>query len=108
MIRDLRNLGIQKEEMETQAEQLKLINNNLERIISARSQDLQKKRFALEQYSSITGNLLKEPLREVISLVAQTESFNLTTEEQILITFLKNSSTNLQSVIESVTKRPPS
>jgi len=107
LIRDLRNLRVQKEEIEMQSEQLKIINNNLEKIISARSQDLQKKRFALEQYSSITGNLLKEPLREVISLVAQTESFNLLSDDQILITLLKKSASNLQLVIESVTKQPP-
>ncbi len=100
-VRDQKVLKEQKDEIEAQSDEIKSINDNLEMIIQDRTQDLQRKRKALEEYALITSHNLKEPLNSIVELASKIDG-EFEEQDKILVTHLKQSVNNLELIINSI------
>ncbi len=89
----------QKDEIEAQSDEIKSINDNLELTVSQRAKELEMENLTLEKQAFFTAHKLRAPLASVLGLVQLLERVNLRDETKTLITQLKKSSTNLDSVM---------
>ncbi len=96
-----RILQEQKSEIEAQADHIKLINDNLERLIDERTKELQNKNKALEEYAFITAHKLRSPLSSILGLVTLIEKMQLPEQDKVLIQHLGKASKNLDGIIHS-------
>ncbi len=101
-VRANRHLKEQAEEIESQADQIKSINENLELLVHQRTLDLERKNKSLEEYAFITAHKLRAPLASILGLITLFERSDQTEENKILLQHLKESSQNLDKVIRSV------
>jgi signal transduction histidine kinase len=92
----------QKAEIEAQSEEIHSINNNLEATIKKRTQELENKNKALEEYAFITAHKLRAPLASILGLVSLINRVKLPPEDQILVTHLNDSAKKLDDVVHSV------
>lgn len=91
----------QKAEIEAQSDQILAINNNLERIVSERTQELVNKNKALEEYAFITAHKLRAPLASILGLVTLIDRMKLNEEDKIIVDHLNQSAKKLDDVIHS-------
>ncbi len=94
----------QKDEIEAQADEIKSINDNLELSVKERTRDLENKNKALEEYAFFTAHKLRAPLASILGLVSLFDKSDLTEEDKVIVTRLKESSENLDTIIRSAMK----
>lgn len=92
----------QKAEIEAQADQIKAINDNLEQLIRERTQDLETKNKALEEYAFITAHKLRAPLASILGLIGLLERVALAEQDKILLKHLKDSAARLDVIVHTV------
>lgn len=97
-----RLLHDRQSEIEAQANQIMTINNNLELIIQQRTQELQNKNKALEEYAFILAHQLRAPLTSILGLVNLMNRIKLSDEDKVLVTHLDLSAKKLDDIIHSV------
>lgn len=94
----------QKEEIQTQAEEIIGINENLEMLVRARTAELEKKNKALEEYAFITAHELRAPLASILGLVNILMKLKLEEEDKVILDHLRQSSERLESIVRTITE----
>lgn len=94
----------QNEEIHTQAEKIKRINDNLERLVQQRTDDLNKKNKALEEYAFINAHKLRSPVASILGLVHLAGKLNLPEDGAGILDHLKKSTEELDNVVNAITK----
>jgi hypothetical protein len=101
-----RTIEIQNKNIEinTQAEKIKSINQNLENIVQDRTSELERKNKALEEYAFITAHNLRAPVASILGLVSLTTHMKLQEEDQNILEHLRYSTQKLNSIVRSITE----
>jgi len=103
-IRARLELKASNEEIQKQAAEIKRINENLEQIVHKRTQSLEVKNKALEEYAFINAHKLRSPVASILGLVNILTKMNLGSEEQVIKTHLEESAKKLDEVVGDITK----
>lgn len=97
-------LRISNKEIKEQAGEIVRINENLEQLVRDRTQALEKKNKALEEYAFINAHKLRSPLASILGLINLLTKMELDTEANSTIEHLKKSSDKLDDVVSDITK----
>jgi hypothetical protein len=101
-----RTLRITKmnEEIKRQAQEIKAINENLEQLVQLRTIQLERKNKALKEYAFINAHKVRGPLASILGLIDLISRMDLPSEYDEMMTHLRQSAENLDSVVRSITK----
>jgi ligand-binding sensor domain-containing protein len=92
------------EEIQTQAEEIKVINESLERRVHERTHELERKNKALEEYAFINAHNLRSPVASILGLINLLSRVNLDKDGGELVQHLKTSAERLDGVVRSITE----
>lgn len=108
-----RNIEVnqQKEEIETQAEELRKanlkisqINESLEEKVKERTAELEQQNKQLAEYAFINAHLLRGPLANIMGIVGLLEDSPRDESEQELVEILRTSTDKLNEVVHKINK----
>jgi len=101
-----RTQEIQKknEEILTQTEEIKSMNDNLEELVEERTSELERKNRALEEYAFITAHNLRAPVASILGLINLASKLELKPDEKEILTHLEDSASKLDSIVRSITE----
>ncbi len=94
----------QNEEIMAQAEEIKGINENLEMLVKQRTDELQKKNAALEEYAFINAHKLRGPLASILGLINLIEKTDLDAEAREIHRRLQQSADELDDIVRTITQ----
>jgi ligand-binding sensor domain-containing protein len=94
----------QNEEIQSQSEQISSINQNLEKLVHERTQELEKKNKALEDYYFINAHNLRAPVASVLGLIQLIRKVKLDEDGKEIVDHLESSATKLDNVVNSITR----
>ncbi len=97
-------LKASNEEIQAQALEIKRINENLEQMVHERTQSLEKKNQALEEYAFINAHKLRSPVASILGLINILTKMDLGEEEKIIKTHLEDSAQKLDAIVGDITK----
>lgn len=106
VIREIRArlaLKASNEAIRMQAEQIKNINANLERLVQERTAELETKNKALEEAAFINAHKLRSPLASILGLVNLMKSAPMSEEVQVMNSHLQESAEKLDAIVSSIT-----
>jgi signal transduction histidine kinase len=92
------------EEIQAQAEEIKAINESLERQVQKRTQELEKKNKALEDYAFINAHKLRSPLASILGLVNLMSKTELDSDARYIMIHMEDSARKLDSIIGSISR----
>jgi len=88
--------------LQSQAEEIKSINENLERLVLDRTSELEEKNKAIEEYTFITAHKLRAPVASVLGLIQIFRSFEMNDEEKVAVEHLENSTRTLDVIVTAM------
>jgi signal transduction histidine kinase len=91
-------------EIQKQAIEIERINSNLEQIVHERTQSLEKKNAALEEYAFINAHKLRSPVASILGLINILTTMNLGKEESTIKMHLEESAKKLDDIVGDITK----
>lgn len=94
----------QNEQIMMQAEEIKVINENLEKLVQERTQELQKKNTALEEYAFINAHKLRSPVASILGLINLLNKTPLNDDARGILIHLEDSTGKLDEIVSSITK----
>ncbi|MEX1239282.1 MAG: two-component regulator propeller domain-containing protein, partial [Cyclobacteriaceae bacterium] len=95
----------QNEEILAQAEEIQGINENLEMLVKQRTEELEKKNQALEEYAFINAHKLRSPVASILGLLNLLSKTEMKEEDsKVIREHLQNSAEKLDEVVRSITK----
>jgi ligand-binding sensor domain-containing protein len=94
----------QNKKIQSQSEQITGINQNLESIVLKRTEELEKKNKALEEYAFINAHNLRAPVASVLGLINLIKKVELDEEGKLIVQHLEESATKLDTVVNSITE----
>lgn len=94
----------QNEQIMMQAEEIRAINENLEKLVQDRTQELQKKNTALEEYAFINAHKLRSPVASILGLINLLNKASLDDNAKGIMVHLKDSTDKLDEIVTSITK----
>lgn len=94
----------QNEEIQAQAEEIQGINDNLEMIVLARTQEIEKKNKASEQAAFIIAHELRAPVASVLGLINLISKTKLTKDARDIVQHMEDSGQKLDHVVRNITK----
>lgn len=94
----------QNEEIQSQAEEILGINENLEELVKQRTQELERKNKALEEYAFINAHELRAPLASILGLIDLISKTELNDECKTIVNHMEGSAERLNSIIREITK----
>jgi len=97
-------LKISNENIQKQAEEIRNINNNLEKIVKERTSELEKKNEALQEAAFVNAHQLRGPLASILGLVDLLQTMPVTEESKPIVGHLRESADKLDATIQSVTQ----
>jgi len=104
-------IGIQKEEIESQAQKLKKLNNQLQDMnrsledrIEERTHLLRKQNEKLAEYAHANAHHLRAPIVSILGLLNLIEKIDLHEEDQILIRHLQKCGRDLDRITREISK----
>lgn len=97
-------LQASNEEIQAQAEEIKLINDNLELIVQDRTRELERKNKALEEYAFINAHKLRSPVASILGLMNLMNKTSLNDEASIIAQHMNKSTEKLDEVITTMTE----
>ena len=99
-----RTLEIKKknEEIHAQAEEIRMINENLEQLVHERTQQLERKNQTLEKYAFINAHELRAPVASILGLISLMQNLKLEEDEKIYLKHLETSAEKLDKVVRSI------
>jgi signal transduction histidine kinase len=97
-------LRTSNEEIQAQAEEIRLINENLELVVRERTKELQKKNEALEEYAFINAHKLRSPVASILGLMNLMSKTPLSDEAVVIAEHLTRSTEKLDDVITTMTE----
>lgn len=92
-----------KEAIQAQAEEIKSINENLEKLVKERTTELERKNKALEEYAFVNAHKLRAPVASILGLVPILDSIELSPLGKEVVSHLISSSEKLDSIVHSIT-----
>jgi ligand-binding sensor domain-containing protein len=92
------------EEIQTQAEEIKAINESLERRVHERTDELQRKNKALEEYAFINAHNLRSPVASLLGLINLLSMVELGRDGVELVNHMKTSAERLDNVVRTITE----
>lgn len=96
-------LELSKAEVEAQAEEIRSINENLERLVQERTRELQQKNQALEEAAFINAHKLRSPAASILGLINLMQKAKLDEDGKYIMTHMSDSATKLDAIIRSIT-----
>ncbi len=106
VIREIRArlaLKASNEAIRMQAEQIRNINSNLERLVQERTAELETKNKALEEAAFINAHKLRSPLASILGLVNLMKTAPTSEEIQLINSHLQQSAEKLDSIVAKIT-----
>jgi signal transduction histidine kinase len=97
-------LNASNEAIKIQAEEIKTINENLENIVSQRTEELKKKNKMLEEYAFINAHKLRAPVASILGLIPILKTLPLSGEGDEVLRHLKESTDKLDDIVHSITR----
>lgn len=97
-------LKASNEEIQAQAEEIKVINDNLELLVKERTDELEKKNIALEEYAFINAHKLRSPVASILGLIHLLHKIDLNDDAAHVLRHLKDSAEKLDAIVNSITK----
>jgi ligand-binding sensor domain-containing protein len=92
------------EEIQAQAEEIKVINESLERRVHERTHELERKNKALEEYAFINAHNLRSPVASILGLINLLSRVSLDNDGSELVQHMKASAERLDGVVRSITE----
>lgn len=86
-----------------QAEEIKAINENLEKLVRERTTELEKKNAALEEYAFINAHKLRAPVASILGLINLFRSASLDDEGKDVLGHLEKSAFKLDEIVSDIT-----
>jgi len=96
-------LQASNEEIQAQAEEIQIINDNLELIVQARTHELETKNEALKEYAFINAHKLRSPVASILGLMNLMNKTNLDDEASTIAEHMVKSTQQLDQVIATMT-----
>jgi signal transduction histidine kinase len=87
-----------------QAEEIKVINENLESQVQSRTRELERKNKALEEYAFINAHKLRSPLASILGLVNLLKKTELNDDAQYIMGHMADSAIKLDQIVGSITQ----
>ncbi len=94
----------QNEEIQAQAEEIQGINDNLESLVRARTEELEKKNKAAEESAFIIAHELRAPVASVLGLINLISKCKLDDDARTIVTHMEDSAEKLNAVVRNITK----
>lgn len=94
----------QNEEIQSQAEEILGINENLEELVKQRTQELERKNKALEEYAFINAHELRAPVASILGLIDLISKTPLNDESKAIVNHMEGSAEKLNTIVRSITK----
>jgi signal transduction histidine kinase len=107
MAREIRTrlaLKASNEEIQAQAEEIKGINDNLELLVKARTEELEKKNSALEEYAFINAHKLRGPVASILGLIHLMNKIDMDDDARNVLRHLQDSTEKLDAIVNSITR----
>ncbi len=92
------------EAIQIQDEEIRSINENLEKLVFERTQQLEKKNKALEEYAFINAHKLRAPVASILGLMNIFRTINLDEDGKYIASHLEDSTKKLDEIVSSITK----
>ncbi len=93
----------QSEELQIQSAEILRINNHLEELVKKRTEELEKKKAALEEYAFINAHKLRSPLASILGLVSIMGKLPKSDEVKECTVHLEQSAKALDEIVSSIT-----
>ncbi|MBN8650850.1 MAG: hypothetical protein J0L67_05460 [Cytophagales bacterium] len=97
-------LRISNEAIRMQADQIKDINENLEKIVHERTAELETKNKALEEAAFINAHKLRAPVASILGLVGLMKSTNSVDDLKQMSAMVQDSTEKLDAVVSEITR----
>lgn len=97
-------LRISNEAIRKQAEQIKNINENLEKLVQERTSELEIKNKALEEAAFINAHKLRAPVASILGLVGLMKATNSPEDIQQMSVLIQDSTQKLDQVVSEITR----
>lgn len=97
-------LQLSNEEIQTQAEEIVMINENLEIQVQKRTQELEKKNKALEEYAFINAHKLRGPVASILGLLHLLKREKLNDDSRDIMMRMTDEATKLDTIVETITR----
>lgn len=97
-------LRISNEAIRKQAEQIKNINENLEKLVQERTSELEIKNKALEEAAFINAHKLRAPVASILGLVGLMKATNSPEDIQQMSVLIQDSTQKLDEVVSEITR----
>jgi signal transduction histidine kinase len=88
--------------LENQKEEIRTINENLERLVSERTSQLENKNKAIQEYTFITAHKLRGPVASVLGLVNLFRSIELNKDAKEAVAHLDDATQNLDEIVSTM------
>ena len=98
-------LKASNEQIQAQAEEIKGINDNLELLVKERTEELEKKNSALEEYAFINAHKLRGPVASILGLIHLMNKIDMDDDaRKVLYHHLRDSTEKLDAIVNSITR----
>jgi signal transduction histidine kinase len=97
-------LQLSNEEIQSQAEEIQVINENLETQVHKRTQELEKKNRALEAAAFINAHKLRSPVASILGLINLLRKAELNREAENIMEHMADSASKLDDIVGSITR----
>lgn len=97
-------LKASNEAIRMQANEIKNINENLERLVQERTSELETKNKALEEAAFINAHKLRSPLASILGLVSLIKDQPMSEDLQVMNSHLQESAEKLDDIVSSITE----
>jgi signal transduction histidine kinase len=104
LLHSYEEIQAQNEEIISQAEEIRVMNENLEKIVHDRTSELEKKNKALEEYAFINAHKLRSPVASILGLLNLMKKSHLVDGMSDIIDHLEDSTNKLDDIVSSITK----
>lgn len=95
-------IQVQNQAIQHQADQINDMNENLEKLVLARTVEVERKSKALEEYAFINAHKLRAPLASILGLVNLLRKSEVSVQEKEIIDRLHHSSEDLENIIRDI------
>ena len=96
-------LRLSNKELKIKSAEIKSINENLEKIVKARTQELENKNIALEEYAFINAHKLRSPVASILGLMNLMGKMELNDDTRTVVDHLQKSTDKLDSIVSDIT-----
>ncbi len=91
-------------EIKQQAEEIKAINDNLEKLVLERTKELDRKNKALQEAAFINAHNLRSPVASILGLIHLIKKLNWTPQDKEYIDHLDQSANRLDEVVNTISE----